>query len=369
MYPAPTPVVTRHRTVLAGAPGGQRGALVDERVRRPRRAGPPLPVGARLDLAGAGGERLRAALASVQRICPEFTPARVLRDADGTVVLAGMAGRRAAVAKCVLDPGEERGARFDRELAVNRAFLRHRPPVRVPRLVADDPHDRTLVTEFVPGRAASPRRHPAIPPAAKELRATLAAVRRINAWRPPDGVFPEPVNYPAQLARYHMLGLLTDRDLSDLKTLLLDARGPGRGEPPRQFCHGEALPPHVVLSPTGPVLVGWTAAGWYLPGYDLATLWVALGESPLVRRQISQSAQADGRHVRDCFLVNLMLVLTREIRLCELGVRRAMDRPGSASADRSGGPAPGEEKRLLLRRLHDDWTLARRAIRAAVGTR
>ncbi|RMI37849.1 aminoglycoside phosphotransferase family protein [Streptomyces triticirhizae] len=369
MYPAPSPVVTRHRTVLAGAPGGQRGALVDERVRRARRPGPPLPVGARLDLTGAGGERLRAALASIQRICPEFTPARVLRDGDGTVVLAGMAGRRAAVAKCVLDQGEEHRARFERELAVNRAFLRHRPPVRVPRMVGDEPRDRTLITEFVPGRAASPHRHPAIPPATSDLRATLAAVRRINAWHPPDGAFPDALNYGARLARYHMLGLLTDRDLSDLKTLLHDVRGLGRGEPPRQFCHGEALPPHVLLSPTGPVLINWRAAGWYLPGYDLATLWASLGESPLVRRQISQSAQAEGRLTRDCFLINLMLVLTREIRLCELGVRRAMARPGSASADRSGGTAPGEEKRLLLRRLHDDWSLARQAIRAAVGTR
>ncbi|GAA3887471.1 aminoglycoside phosphotransferase family protein [Streptomyces sedi] len=365
MYPAPSPVVTRHRPPPTGTAGGPRGALVDERLRRTRRAGAPVPVGSRLDLAGAGGERLRVALEAVQRICPEFTPARVLRDADGTVVLAGMAGRRAAVAKCVLDPGEERGERFARELAVNRAFLRHRPPVRVPRLIADGDH--TLVTEFVPGRVASPQRHPSLPPAWTDLRATLAAVRRINAWRPAAGVFPDEVNHAAQLARYQPFGLLTDRDLSDLKTLLHDVCG--RGEPPREFGHGEALPPHVLLSPTGPVLVDWTSAGWRLPGYDLATLWVALGESPLVRRQISQSAQAEGRPARDCFLINLMLVLAREIRHCELAVRRAMDRPGSASADRSGGPAPGEEKRLLLRRLHDDWALTRRAIRAAVGTR
>jgi hypothetical protein len=29
----------------------------------------------------------------------------------------------------------------------------------------------------------------------------------------------------------------------------------------------------------------------------------------------------------------------------------------------------GEEQRLLLRRLHDDCQMARRAVRAAVGTR
>ncbi|UED82898.1 aminoglycoside phosphotransferase family protein [Streptomyces profundus] len=368
MYPAPSPVVTRHRTALGGAPGGPAGGFVEERALRQRRAG-PAPTGARLDLSGVKGERLRGALAAVHRICPDFSPARVLRDAGGAVVLAGMAGRRAAVAKCVLDDSEA-GARLDREIAANRAFVRHRPPVRLPRLVADDPGTRTLITEFVPGRAASARRHPSVPPSPADLRATLATLTRLNAWQPAPDAFPEAIDYRAQLARYHTLGLLTDRDLSDLHTLLHDVRSRARHEPTRQFCHGEALLSHVLLSPTGPVLVGWGAAGWYLPNYDLATLWASLGETPLVRRQISQRAQAGGRNGRDAFLVNLMLVLTREIRLCDMAVRRAMDRPGSASAERTAsGPAYGEEQRLLLRRLHDDWATARRAVRAAVGTR
>ncbi|MDT0268782.1 aminoglycoside phosphotransferase family protein [Streptomyces sp. DSM 44915] len=369
MYPAPSPVAIRHRVVPAASPGGQLGARPEERVRRSPQPGSPLPGAPRLEFAGAGGERLRDALAAVRRLCPEFAPARVLRDAAGTVVLAGMAGRRAVVAKCAPEPTPERAARFDQEIAANRAFSRHRPPVRVPKLIADAPEERVLVTEFVPGRAAAPLRHPALPPSTADLRAALAAVGRLNSWRPPAGVFPDAVNYPAELTRYQTLGLLTERDVSDLKTLLRDLRSRGRQGPPRQFCHGAALPPQVLLSPTGPVLVGWGDAGWYLPGYDLASLWAALGESPLVRRQISQLAQAGGRTARDAFLVNLMLVLTREIRLCERAVRRAMDRPGSASADRTAGPAPGEEKRLLLRRLHEDWSRARSAVRAAVGTR
>ena len=62
-----------------------------------------------------------------------------------------------------------------------------------------------------------------------------------------------------------------------------------------------------------------------------------------------------------------MLVLTREIRTYETAVQRTMRAaprrlpPGAAEA--------GEEQRLLLRRLHDDCGMARRAVRAAVGTR
>jgi hypothetical protein len=119
------------------------------------------------------------------------------------------------------------------------------------------------------------------------------------------------------------------------------------------------------------VLVDWEHAGWYLPGYDLATLWSVLGDAPVARRQISQLAQQAGPAARDAFLVNLMLVLTREIRTYETAVQRSMHEatpvpPGPAHP---GAVPSGEEQRLLLRRLHDDCQLARRAVRAAVGTR
>jgi hypothetical protein len=119
------------------------------------------------------------------------------------------------------------------------------------------------------------------------------------------------------------------------------------------------------------VLVDWEHAGWYLPGYDLATLWAVMGDAPAVRRQISQLAQAAGPAARDAFLVNLMLVLTREIRTYETAVQRAMREPvpPGAGQDRPGVLSSSEEQRLLLRRLHDDCAMARRAVRAAVGTR
>ncbi|TDC78541.1 aminoglycoside phosphotransferase family protein [Streptomyces hainanensis] len=366
MYPAPTPVASRARPRLVGQLGGAPVSGADDRARRPRRPG-PAPGAGRIDFSGARGERLRAALSATQEICPEFTPVQVVRDAGPSVVLIGMAGRRAAVAKSLLDPTGPQADRTRSEITAYRTFVHHRPPVRAPRLIADDPHSGTLVVEFVPGRVGATRRHPTSAPSAGELRGVIAAIRRLNTWRPPEGVFPDPVSYPAWLARYHSLGLLTDRDVGDMQALLHGLCARGRQELPRQFCHGATQLSHILLSPNGPVLVSWESAGWYLPGYDLATLWSVLGDAPLMRRQISQAAQAAGPRGRDAFLVNLMLVLTREIRLCEEAVQRAIRRPMTTPA--GGGLSFGEEQRLLLRRLHEDWALARRAIRAAVGTR
>lgn len=98
------------------------------------------------------------------------------------------------------------------------------------------------------------------------------------------------------------------------------------------------------------MLLDWEEAGWYLPGYDLAVLWSVLSGDTAARRQISQLAQSGGTLARDAFLVNLVLVLMREIRLHDV-------------------PGAGEEQRIMIRRLYDDAGLARRAVRTAVGTR
>lgn len=319
------------------------------------------PLGGRIDVTGPQGAQLRAAVAAVQRICPDFTPVQVLRRGGRTALLIGSSGRAPAVAKCLLDQSTAWAERFRHEITAYRTFVRHRPPVRVPRLIAADPDSCVLVIERLPGRVVAPRRHPAQAPTRGDVRAALSAYSRINAWRPPTGTFDAPVDYPARVNRYHELGLLTDRDLDDLHNLL---RGLTHAQ--GQFCHGDALLSNVLLSPAGPSLVDWEHAGWYLPGYDLAVLWSVLGDDPVARRQISQQAQAQGPDARDAFLVNLMLVLTREIRTYESAVQRAMRAPGPAAP---GEAEAGEQQRLLLRRLHDDCGVARRAVRAAVGTR
>ncbi|MBL1067217.1 phosphotransferase [Streptomyces sp. 7-21] len=370
MYPAPSSVASRARPgpgLRPAVPGAR--AAAEQLTRRQRRPGPLPPAGG-LDFTGPRGARLRTALAAVQEVCPDFSPVRVLRDGTRSVALIGMTGRRAAVAKCLLDPSGPGAESLRQEIAAYRGFARARPPVRVPGLIAADTRTCVLVTDFVPGRTAAPRRHPSAPPPAPDIRAVLNGLRRLNQWEPPASAFPSAVSYSAQLARYHTLGLLTDRDLTDLQTLLMGLGGRGR-RPARQFCHGGSPLTSVVLSPAGPVLVGWESAGWYLPGYDLALLWTVLGNAPLTRRQISQAAQASGPRGRDAFLVNLMLVLIQEIRVCEAAVQRAMRDPAPpAPAGRPGGAlAFGEQQRLLLRRLHDDCALVRRAVRAAVSTR
>ncbi|MFE5398943.1 aminoglycoside phosphotransferase family protein [Streptomyces sp. NPDC056568] len=335
-----------------------------------RGAGPGTqPLSGRIDLSGPQGAPLRTAIASVHRICPEFSPVQVLRRSGRSVLLVGTTGRSTAVAKCLLDHSPAWAERIRHEIGAYRSFVRHRPPVRVPRLIAADPDNCTLVIERMPGRVAALHRHPLEAPPRADIRAALGAICRLNAWRPPAGTFDAPLDYADRISRYHELGLLTDRDLGDLQKLLHGIAHAGGRQGMGQFCHGDALLSNVLMSPAGPVLVDWEHAGWYLPGYDLATLWAVLGDAPVVRRQISQIAQSGGTAARDAFLVNLMLVLTREIRTYETAVQRSLQDTAPAAPVPPGAAPSGEEQRLLLRRLHDDCQMARRAVRAAVGTR
>ncbi|MFG2307841.1 aminoglycoside phosphotransferase family protein [Streptomyces sp. NPDC048566] len=325
------------------------------------------PLSGRLDLSGPQGAQLRTAIASVHRICPEFAPVQVLRRSGRSVLLVGTTGRSTAVAKCLLDPSPVWAERIRHEIAAYRSFVRHRPPVRVPRLIAADPDNCTLVIERMPGRVAALQRHPVEAPPRADIRAALGAVCRLNTWRPPAGTFNAPLDYAQRISRFHEQGLLTDRDMGDLQKLVHGIAASSGRQGMGQFCHGDALLSNMLLSPAGPVLVDWEHAGWYLPGYDLATLWAVLGAAPVARRQISQLAQAAGPASRDAFLVNLMLVLTREIRTYETAVQRSLQDPAPSAPGQA--PPAGEEQRLLLRRLHDDCQMARRAVRAAVGTR
>ncbi|MFI9275444.1 phosphotransferase [Kitasatospora sp. NPDC052896] len=347
--PGPKPPLPARPAGRVEAPGFAPRAGAD-RLLRPR-APQPAPAVERADPAALAAPAVRAALAHITRICPAFSPRQVLREDSRHILVTGLIGRTAVVAKCLApQPAQsERRAvlveRFHREVAVYRAFVRHRPPVRMPRLVAAD-HDRcVLVMERIPGRPAALERHPANAPTPGEVRAVLGSIRALNLWRPPTDVFQQPLDYQLEISRFHSIGQLTDRDAGDLRQLLY-----GLAHTAPQLCHGDALLSNILLAPSGPVLVDWEQAGWYLPGYDLAVLWSVLSGDTAARRQISQLAQVGGTLARDAFLVNLVLVLMRELRLYDV-------------------PGAGEEQRIMIRRLYDDAALARRAVRAAVGTR
>lgn len=348
-----------HRRPGTGQYGpGRASRPADARLPHQQRHTPPQ--------AGLGGARVaqlpscpqvQAAVAAVTHVHPSFSPTQLVRRKGPLVVLAGTAGRAPAIAKCVVadenteapHPDREQRAleqhrcRLRREIEAYRVFVRQRPPARLPRLIAADNVRDVLVVEQLPGVPAGATRHPQLAPQHIHVQAILGVCGTVNMWQPSSDTFENRLDYPKRIGQLHRLGLLTDRDSTDLQQLMR-----GLAQVPRQFCHGNPVLNHVLLSPGGPALLDWSSAGWYLPGRDLAVLWAVLHADPLARRRISQAAHFQGSAARDAFLVNLVLVLTEELH-------------------RYDSPEADEEQRLLIRRLHDDRDTARQAARTAAG--
>jgi len=112
--------------------------------------------------------------------------------------------------------------------------------------------------------------------------------------------------------------------------------------PERCFAHGDVLPGNIRL-PAGPAtpgqvaLLDWEFAGYYLPGLDLALLWVLLGAAPPARDLIDARIADAGPATRAAFTVNVAMVLTREIRV-----------------HREADPGPWRDQRLTA--LSRDWS-------------
>ena len=235
------------------------------------------PLSGRLDLSGPQGAQLRTAVAAVHRICPEFHPVQVLRRSGRSVLLVGTSGRSGAVVPSACWTSHPLWAeRFRHEITSYRAFVRNRPPVRVPRLVAADPAAARWCWRGFPAvrprcpapvAGAAPRADVrtvlgAITPA-QRVAAAGRPVRRSARLRVADLPLPRagPVHRP--------------RPGRPAETAARHRRRPAHGPSvlPRRR---PAVERPAVADRARPGRLG--APGWYLPGYDLATLWTVLGD-------------------------------------------------------------------------------------------
>ena len=234
--------------------------------------------------------------------------ATVLRRSGKTLLCAGELAGRPVVVKLLLDSSDFCKARWRHEIDVYRHFAREPPPVRAPALIHTDGR-RLLVLERIDGQPMDTERYPARRLATAEIEPCLAAIRALGAWRPESGRFAPVWDYPDRVSRYHAAGDLTDADRDALLRIL------AAGDYGMEIGHGDPLPSNVLLTGDGGcALIDFEFTGTFLPGFDLAMLHTLLGAgSPAIRTRIDQLVADTGIELP--FAVNLVLVLTRELRI------------------------------------------------------
>jgi hypothetical protein len=234
-------------------------------------------------------------------------PEKVLRATGKSLLALGHCDGQPVVIKALRTSEEFWAGKLAREISVYQAFTQAPPPARVPRLVHTDGH-AVLVLEHVPGRVAGPERYPGFPLPPAALDAVLDAVTALARWVPPAGALAPVFDYPDRVSRYHAAGFLDDGDTAALRALLAEL------PPPGQPNHGDPLPSNLLLTAGGGcVLLDFEFTGLFLPGFDLAMLHALLAGTPGAQARIEGVAAEAGAGPE--FLVNLAMVLSRELRI------------------------------------------------------
>jgi hypothetical protein len=256
-----------------------------------------------------------AAIATAQAGCPGLEVDGVLYRSGKALVLSGSLHGRPVVAKLLTSTDDLWTTAFARELIAYMAFAASPPPVGVPAVHAADAERGLLVIDRVDALPAALERYPG-PLPTSTATALLATASALARWSPPAGRFARVFAYAERIDLYHRYGLLDVKDRSALRALLHAAEPAGW-----EFAHGDLLPTNLYLADAGPTLIDWEFAGFYLPGHDLALLWVLLAATPEARTAIENLAVAptqdhdDQERRRAAFLLNLAMALTRELRI------------------------------------------------------
>lgn len=260
-----------------------------------------------------------ALLGLVYEVCPRFVAGTVLHRSSTSFVVAGTVDLSPVAAKVLAGGSPFWREHFLREVEAYRLFETLPPPVRTARLRGADANRGVLILDRVFGRPLAYERHPtaSIPPA--ELAGALTELRQLGKWQPPVGQS-WIVNYTPRIDRARRQGMFDDVDRAAVAALA--RRAAGRWE----LAHGDAMLNNILKTREGFVFLDWATAGLYLAGFDLAQLWVLLGELHGPRRVIEDLIEDAGPDAEPPFLVNLALLLGRERR----AYQHRMDDVGAA---------------------------------------
>ncbi|NUS74546.1 MAG: phosphotransferase [Corynebacteriales bacterium] len=274
----------------------------------------------------------------VELASPAFEPANVLYESATTVVFAGQRFGEPIAAKVLVSTAPQWRALFTRELAVYRFFAQHRPPLRVPELLDTDEARGVLFLEHVIGERVGEQRHPALLTERDELARIFTEVRRLGEW---NVQVPSPwrVDYAPRLERLRGHNLLDSGEYSAVQSLYARAQRQ-LAKTGLTFNHGDLELRNIIRTSDGFTYVDWESAGSFLPGFDLAQLWVLLGKIHGPRRVIEDIVTDAGPAHFAPFLVNLVLLLARELRTYQ-GMK----------------PSPERDETVAL--LQKDWAQVR----------
>ncbi len=227
-----------------------------------------------------------------------------LRSGRDEMVLTGRYHAEAVTLKIRIADTPEARHRFIRRIDTYVAFG-PAPPAVVNGAYRWSDNDRLLVLRGGPGTLLRADGHPGGPLTPAQMRGAIAAAVHLSTWHPgPSDAAAWQVDYHGAIEERRRSGFCTDDDARRLHELVRQCG------PVRTFAHGSLSPRNLKQLPSGRItLIGFDRAGMYLPGRDLATLYLALSSDDRTghRRIMRRVAEVD---VLEPFAVNLFLAVS-----------------------------------------------------------
>jgi hypothetical protein len=226
---------------------------------------------------------------------------------DKAIVAIGRHNGEPVVIKLLTTADPYWRLRRTHEIGVYRRFQTDPPPVLAPRLIHADGDGLMLLT-MIPGARLHDARHADADLSSAAVAAVLDTLNAVPTWTPATLPAAPIADYQGRVDAEHAAGLIDLQNRETISNLIVDC-----GDH-REIQHGDPLPANLLIHGQNCGLVDWEHAGLYLPGWDLAVLdTVAGAASPRLRAAID--ATVDARGIQGAYLVNLALVVAREVRI------------------------------------------------------
>lgn len=244
---------------------------------------------------------------------PPFVPDGAVVTTGKSVVAFGTVQGAPAAAKWLTHRGREWRDRFRHEIRVYQRLHVVGGGGVAPPLFFADPKALLLVVGRARGRALSRERYPERDVAPKSARDVVAALDHVAWWRPwriasIGRVYEE---HERRVTRYRKAGWLPD---PMARLCVAATRRLARERVRPAFAHGDVIGPNVFVgSRTG--LIDWEFAGYHLPHYDLALLWVVAQRQPAVREAIVDRVAGSAPLERLAFAASVATLLGRERKI------------------------------------------------------
>lgn len=226
-----------------------------------------------------------------------------------SLLLEGRFRGARAVAKVLTDQGEFWRSRLHNELAFYKAARSAGAPVAIPHLFCGDDDLGVLILEYLEGRPLASTRYPDTPVDERDFALLLRALTDLHAWKPTPAPFRATIAeaMARRMEKHVGRGVLPERDAIHAVSLMRAASW----EP--VFSHRDLLFTNCLVRHDRVALIDWEYAGYALPGYDEALLWVLLMDDASKRNRVIDVASAHGEERALLFTINVMSLLAREV--------------------------------------------------------